>query len=93
VNRFILCRDPPEHLAPRQVTGNYGAATSEVGEGTCFRVKSQIVYTRPFIGPMAGEADIGQDRPDVPVEPHGLGGHFLSAARVERQGASYDQNE
>jgi hypothetical protein len=67
--RRIVARDPPDELARLGIARDDGSrAGSRLRVDSFPPVEAQIRLARGLVRPMAGEALVGQDRPDVAAE-------------------------
>jgi hypothetical protein len=57
-------------LARLRVSGHDRRATIAQAEHARLVIQPQISFATLFVGPVAREAMVGQDRPDIPPEIH-----------------------
>ncbi len=60
--------DAAIQLALLRLAGDEGSTTAQVSESPGLGVQAQVRLAASLVGPVTGEASVGQDGPDVAVE-------------------------
>ncbi len=85
---FVGRADALEELAVRGLTRHDHLVAAAIGEDSVFGVEAELGHALFFVGTVAGEAGIGEDRPDFAIEIDGLGSRFS-----RRSGESADESK
>ena len=70
---LLLCADALIETAGRGISGNDDGMAGAVGEHAFLDVQAQARHPLFFVGAVAGEAIVGEDRADIAVEIHSGG--------------------
>src|SRR2546427_409158 len=73
---FVRCADALVQKARGQVAGHDELMSAAFFKQAILGIEAQLGHALLLIRAVAGEASIREDRPDLPVEIHGLGGGF-----------------
>ena len=73
---LVGCADALVEFALRSLARHDHLVSAAIREDSIFGVQAQLGHALFFVGTMAGEAGIGENRPDFAIEIHGLGGGF-----------------